>query len=183
MLKRSPRRSDDGKTWNGPLDEVLVGGDTRNPRTKSLALKVALEVRRIRPWLSASNGVRSCQRGLSIQVLARNSIISSPNKRVTRANGIHQVEHSKYIKILYPSPSPTFIWFDLIWLDLILSGNDCQNPLLSGPVPIVPLYLHPCQVLSINGAISVQINTAKQSLQQEAGYAAGVGCFGVLKRQ
>ena len=190
MLKRSPRRSDDGKTCvsesNGPLDEVLVGGDTRTPRTKSLALSL----RGCPPSATNSAMAFGQQWGSKLPTRALHPglgkkfyhlLTSSPNKRVTRANGIHKVEHSKYCISIHRHLLHLFdlIWFDFIWERLpksitVWASSPCAP--LSAPAVA-------CQVLSINGAISVQINTAKQSLQQEAGYAAGIECFGVLKRQ
>ena len=148
MLKRSPRRSDDGKTCvsesNGPLDEVLVGGDTRTPRTKSLALSL----RGCPPSATNSAMAFGQQWGSKLPTRALHPGLGKKFYHLLTKQESHKGQWNSQggtfkILYLYPSPSPTFIWFDLIWLDLILSGNDCRNPLLSGPVPLVPLYLHP----------------------------------------
>ena len=143
MLKRSPRRSDDGKTCvsesNGPLDEVLVGGDTRTPRTKSLALSL----RGCPPSATNSAMAFGQQWGSKLPTRALHPGLGKKFYHLLTKQESHKGQWNSQggtfkILYLYPSPSPTFIWFDLIWLDLILSGNDCRNPLLSGPVPLCP---------------------------------------------
>ena len=189
MLKRSPRRSDDGKTCvsesNGPLDEVLVGGDTRTPRTKSLALSL----RGCPPSATNSAMAFGQQWGSKLPTRALHPGLGKKFYHLLTKQESHKGQWNSQggtfkILYLYPSPSPTFIWFDLIWFDFIWERLP-KSITVWASSPCAPLSAPAvaCQVLSINGAISVQINTAKQSLQQEAGYAAGIECFGVLKRQ
>ena len=141
MLKRSPRRSDDGKTCvsesNGPLDEVLVGGDTRTPRTKSLALSL----RGCPPSATNSAMAFGQQWGSKLPTRALHPglgkkfyhlLTSSPNKRVTRANGIHKVEHSKYCISIHRH---LLHLFDLIWFYL---GTIAEIHYCLGQFPLCP---------------------------------------------